>query len=200
MNDVLLKQVEKAAAIITSGGVVAFPTETYYGLAVDPFNEAALDKLYRLKKRQRSKPLLTLIANLQDLDILVDSIPEPLQPFIDLWPAPLTLIFPGRKSLPLQLTGGTGTIGARISSHPIATALIQACGFPFTATSANISGSAPCHQPQLIKTQFGDLLDYILDGGSTPGGAGSTLIGLKGSRPVVLRDGAQSLESFRKFL
>ena len=189
LDQALQNEVEKVATIITAGGIVAFPTETYYGLAVDPFNEEALKGLYRLKNRQQSKPLLTLIAQCSDLDILVNKVPTVLEPFMAFWPAPLTLIFPALHSLPAQLTGGTATIGVRISSHPVATALVKACGFPITATSANISGMTPCHQPCLIKNQFKDQLDYILDGGATPGGAGSTLIGVKKNKPVILRRG-----------
>ena len=188
-----MKRVEEAATIIKSGGVVAFPTETYYGLAVDPFNVKALDRLYRIKQRKAAKPLLTLIAHLQELTLLVATTPEAFRPLMALWPAPLTLVFPSLPALPSQLTGGTSTIGVRISPHPLATALIQACGFPITATSANISGQAPCRTPQLIKEQFAvGGIDYILDGGPTPGGLGSTLIGLKEQRPVVLREGAVS--------
>lgn len=200
MDEVLLEKVERAAAIIKSGGVVAFPTETYYGLAVDPFNETALAKLYRLKQRKASKPLLTLIAERNDLTLLASRVPKAFLPLIALWPSPLTLVFPGLESLPSQLTGGTATIGVRISSHPIATALIHACGFPLTATSANISGQTACHKPQLVKEQFGAELDYILDGGATPGGLGSTLVGLEGQRLVVLRDGALPRDAFADLL
>jgi L-threonylcarbamoyladenylate synthase len=200
MDQTLQHDVEKAAKIIASGGVVAFPTETYYGLAVDPFNKEALVRLYQLKKRQRTKPLLVLIAQPGDLDLLVDTVPPVFEPFIELWPAPVTLVFPALSFLPLQLTGGTATIGVRISSHPVATALVRACGFPITATSANISGMTPCHQPDLIKKQFQDRLDYILDGGETPGGAGSTLIGIKNSKPVILRDGVFSVASLSRLL
>ncbi len=200
MGEVLLEKVERAAAIIKAGGVVAFPTETYYGLAVDPFNEAALAKLYRLKQRKASKPLLTLIAHRRDLGLLVSHVPDAFLPLMALWPSPLTLVFPGLLSLPRQLTGGTGTIGVRISSQPLATALIRACGFPLTATSANISGQTACHKPQLVKDQLGDGLDYILDGGATPGGLGSTLVGLDEQRLVVLRDGALPRDVFADLL
>ncbi len=200
MKGKLAEDVEKAAKVIASGGIVAFPTETYYGLAVDPFNEKALVKLYQLKNRQRSKPLLTLVAHEQDLGLLVDHIPEPLQPFLGLWPAPLTLVFPGLVTLPEQLTGGTSTIGVRISSHPVATALLLACKKPVTATSANVSGAPPCNTAKLVHEQFGDRLDYILDGGETPGGLGSTLIGLQGNKPVVIRDGAMPQALFQDFL
>lgn len=190
MDNDLLKDVEKAAEIIAAGGVVAFPTETYYGLAVDPFNETALAKLYCLKKRQHSKPILTLIAHQHDLQLLVDHVPDALRPFMALWPAPLTLVFPGHHALPVQLTGGSATIGVRISSHPVATALIRACGFPVTATSANVSGAKPCCTAALVKEQFGDALDFILDGGTTPGGSASTVIGLRGDKPFIIREGA----------
>lgn len=200
MDRVLLKNVEKAAAIIIAGGVVAFPTETYYGLAVDPFNETALAKLYRLKQRHQSKPLLVLIAHQHDLPELVDHVPAPLRPFMALWPAPLTLVFPALPALSPRLTGGSATIGVRISSNPVANALIRSCGFPITATSANISGAPPCCNAALVKEQFGDQLDFILDGGATPGGSGSTLLGLRDNKPFIIRDGAVPSHDLQDFL
>ncbi len=200
MMDALQEQVEKAAALILSGGIVAFPTETYYGLAVDPFNPDALNRLYTLKKRHRAKPVLTLIATTKQLDLLVSSVPDTLVPFTTLWPAPLTVVFPAHKSVASQLTGGTQTVGVRISANPIALALIKTCGIPITATSANISGHTPCHTSTMVADQFGQRLDFILDGGVTPGGAGSTLIGLKDNKPIILRDGIMPRASFEQFL
>lgn len=186
------QSLQKAATIIRQGGVVAFPTETYYGLAVDPFNEAALARLFRVKKRSGQKPILTLISCLDQLLELADHVPPCFAPLIKLWPAPLTLVFPARPALSARLTAGTGTVGVRISPHPLAQHFVEICGQPLTATSANLSGRAAATTAEQVAQQFGDSLDYILDGGKTPGGVASTLVGCKDERPVVLRAGAMA--------
>lgn len=189
------QSLQEAATIIKQGGVVAFPTETYYGLAVDPFNDLALDKLFKLKKRPESKPLLTLISGLNQLLTLAEAVPPCLIPLIEQWPAPLTLVFPARKELSSRLTAGTKTIGVRISSHPVAQYFVELCGQPITATSANLSGKQAANTAQGVTAQFGTSLDYIIDGGKTPGGAGSTLVGCVDDHPVLLRRGILTPES-----
>lgn len=184
-----LSMIQEAATVIRQGGLVAFPTETYYGLAVDPFDEAALAKVFSLKQRPESKPLLTLINHQDQLCLLTASVPPCLVPLMELWPAPLTLVFPAGKALSDRLTAGTGTIGVRISPHPIASQLVALCGQPITATSANLSGAPPAHTAQEVMAQFPRGIDYVLDGGRTAGGAGSTLVGCVAGRPVLLRRG-----------
>ncbi|HFQ79931.1 MAG TPA: threonylcarbamoyl-AMP synthase [Desulfobacterales bacterium] len=182
--------VEEAAAIILEGGIVAFPTETYYGLAVDPFNCQALDRLFALKQRSLSKPVLTIIENQAQLSTITTGIPPRFNPLMArFWPGPLTLIFDARPELPARITAASGTIGARISSHPLAHALVKAVGRPITATSANISGQPPALDAARLRAIFGRALDYILDGGLTPGGQGSTIIGCQGDELRLLRPG-----------
>ncbi|MDZ7641208.1 MAG: L-threonylcarbamoyladenylate synthase [Desulfurivibrio sp.] len=180
----------KAAAVIAAGGVVAFPTETYYGLAVDPFNAAALQRLFTVKQRPDDKPILTLVAERQMLSRLVSRVPAPYEGLMDaFWPGPLTLIFAARPELPPDLTAHSGTVGVRISSHPTARALAAACGGPITATSANLSGRPAAVSAAEVAAQFTAGIDLILDGGSTPGGVGSTLVGLVNDELQVLREG-----------
>lgn len=181
---------QEAADVIRKGGIVAFPTETYYGLAVDPFNDVALQKLYELKERPRDKPLLTLISAIDQLLQLAESVPACLAPFIELWPAPLTLVFPARSDLSPHLTGGTGTVGVRLSPHPVAQRFVECCGIPLTATSANRSGMPAACSAQEVREHFAQGLDYIIDGGVTPGGLGSTLVGCIDGQPALLRAGA----------
>ncbi len=182
--------VEEAAAIILEGGIVAFPTETYYGLAVDPFNRQALDRLFALKQRSLSKPVLTIIESQAQLPMISTDIPLCFNSLMArFWPGPLTLIFNARPELPTRITAASGTIGARISSHPLAHSLVMAVGRPITATSANISGQPPALNAVRLGRIFGGGLDYILDGGHTPGGLGSTIIGCQGDEPCLLRPG-----------
>ncbi len=185
----LSPEVINALAIIRDGGVVAFPTETYYGLAVDPFNEKAVARLFAIKNRPTVKPLLTLVSGEKQLDMLTPHIPSLYRPLMDLWPCALTLVFQARKTLSPIVTGGTGTVAARISSHPLAQILTANSDCPITATSANISGKLPAVCARDVYTAFGNKIDYVLDGGTTTGGSGSTLVGIQGGELVLLRKG-----------
>lgn len=180
----------QACAVLRAGGVVAFPTETYYGLAVDPFNQAALSRLFTLKGRSADKPVLLIIDNPSQLGSLVAEIPPPFTLLMEnFWPGPLTLVFPGAKSLPELLTGHRGTIGLRVSSHPVARKLVRAFGRPITATSANFSGQPAAVVAGGVRVQLGPGVDAILDGGATPGGQGSTLLGYQEGKVCLLRAG-----------
>lgn len=194
-NPVVKPQVKKealahACAVLRAGGVVAFPTETYYGLAVDPFNQAALSRLFALKGRSPDKPVLLIIDNQSQLASLVAEIPPSFPILMEkFWPGPLTLVFPGAASLPAMLTGSRGTVGVRVSSHPVARQLIRAFGRPITATSANFSGQPAAVAVGGVLAQLGPEVDAILDGGKTPGGLGSTLLGYQEGKVCLLRAG-----------
>ena len=182
--------VTRAVAVLRQGGIVAFPTETYYGLAVDPFNSAALFRLFAIKKRETRKPILTLINTREQLLPLVRVIPEPFQTLMDrFWPGPLTLVFEGGPGLPPLLTGNTNTVGIRQSSHPVARQLSTFFGGAITATSANISGCDPAVIAGDIGLNFGTGIDMVIDGGKTPGGAGSTLVGIDKGQLQLIRSG-----------
>jgi len=190
-----MADLNRAVAVLNDGGVVAFPTETYYGLAVDPLNPMALKHLFALKQREISKPILTLVDDRESLFSLVQDIPSLYEPLMkEFWPGPLTLIFPARVNLPTLLTAGTSTIGVRQSSHPFARQLLRAFGRPLTATSANISGRAAAVDAHEVKAQFGSRIDMIFDGGSTPGINGSTIIGLANDGLKCIREGAIPFE------
>lgn len=183
-----------ACAVLRAGGVVAFPTETYYGLAVDPFNQAALSRLFALKGRSPDKPVLLIIDNPSQLANLVTEIPPSFPILMEkFWPGPLTLVFPGAASLPEMLTGSRGTIGVRVSSHPVARQLVRAFGRPITATSANFSGQPAAVTAGGVLAQLGLEVDVVLDGGKTPGGLGSTLLGYQEGKVCLLRAGVISL-------
>ena len=182
--------VAHACAVLRAGGVVAFPTETYYGLAVDPFNQAALSRLFALKGRASDKPVLLIIDNPSQLASLVAEIPNPFTILMQrFWPGPLTLVFPGTASVSKKLTGYRGTIGVRVSSHPVARQLVSTFGQPITATSANLSGYKPAVTVSEVREQLGLEVDFVLDGGETPGGQGSTLLGCQDGKICLLRAG-----------
>ncbi len=183
-------QIRRAASVIHNGGLVAFPTETYYGLAVDPFNEDGLQRLFRVKQRPQLKPVLVLVASEDQLAMLASSVPETARTLMDhFWPGPVTIVLPARRELSSILTGNTATVGVRLSPHPVAAALLQACGTPLTATSANKSGHPAAVTADEVRAIFGDEVDFILDGGKTPGKCGSTLVGVEDGKILCIREG-----------
>lgn len=185
---------ERALASLRQGGIVAFPTETYYGLAVDPFSCSAVAKLFQVKKRHADKPLLLLIERKEQLPAIVNRIPPQYIPLMEkYWPGPLTLVFSARREVSQQITGNTGTVGVRISPHPLAAELVRKMAKPLTATSANISGFSPARSVSEVLAMFQDCLDYILDGGETAAGLCSTVLGLRDGRLTVLRQGQVDL-------
>ena len=189
-----LQDLQRAVAAIRGGGVVGIPTETYYGLAVDPENEQALSALFRIKQRPLTKPVLLLISRLEQLEPLVASIPEGYRRLIDShWPGPLTLVFPAGPTVSPLLSAGTGTIGIRQTPHPLARRLIDMLGGPITATSANISAGSPALSAARVREIFGDRLAWVVDGGETDPGAGSTVVNIRHGRLCVERRGRLSL-------
>lgn len=183
-------ELDRAVALLQRGGLVAFPTESWYGLAVDPLNIEALDRLYYVKKRPAEKPILVLVSGEEQLEQLVTAIPEPYPLLMRrFWPGPLTLVFPAKMTLPRRLTAGTGTVAIRCSSNPVATRLIERFGRPITGTSANISGTDPQQTKAGVAVNLDDTVDMILDGGTTPGGLGSTIVAFRDSTLVCIRKG-----------
>lgn len=199
---VVAAEIEQAAAVIRRGGIVAFPTETYYGLAVDPFNREAVSRLFALKRRAPDKPILCLVPDREHLAGLVRAVPPSFVPLMDaFWPGPLTLVFTAGQEVPVILTGYSGTVGVRVSSHPLAAALARAYGGAISATSANFSGQPAAVSAAEVSAQLGPDVDLILDGGDTPGGPGSTLVGQAADdRLVLLRAGVISRSQLRLVL
>ena len=179
----------RAVTVINQGGVVAFPTETFYGLAVDPFNEKALERLFRLKNRSPAKPVLTLVADENQLSSLAADIPSFYPALMrQFWPGPLTLLFPALASLPWLLTADTGRVGARISSHPVARTLVQGCGRPITATSANLAGCPAATLAAEVLYQLPQV-DFIIEFNKFVQGTASTIIGSRDGIPEIIRPG-----------
>ncbi|HHB74922.1 MAG TPA: threonylcarbamoyl-AMP synthase [Desulfobulbus sp.] len=168
---------DQAVLLLKRGKLVAYPTESWYGLAVDPFNRGAVDRLYAVKQREKSKPLPTLVSSRAQLDLLARDIPSCYRALMEkFWPGPLTLVFPAHLHIPTCLTAGTGTVAVRYSSHPVAAGLAEAFGRPITATSANISGRDPQDTAQGVAGCLGAEVDMILDGGRTAGICASTVV------------------------
>ncbi|MBN1831313.1 MAG: threonylcarbamoyl-AMP synthase [Deltaproteobacteria bacterium] len=191
----------KAASIIRSGGVVAFPTESFYGLGVSAWDEKAIQRLFTIKKREENQPILLLIPSTSLLNQYVIRIPDIATQMMEkFWPGGLTLIFEANPDLPRLLTSGTGKIGLRLSSHPVATALTRAVGAPITGTSANIAGQAECSSAEAVRHSLGGSVDFVLDGGETGGKKGSTVMDITVDPPMILREGMVTREQLEAYI
>ncbi|MEP6920070.1 MAG: L-threonylcarbamoyladenylate synthase [bacterium] len=180
-----------AASIIASGGVIAFRTDTFYGLGVDPLNALAIRKLRELKGREDTKPILLLISDREQVTRFVaETSPIFTRISLQYWPGPLTLIGIARPELPVELTAGSGTIGVRLPDEEEVCALVRACGGALTATSANLSGTPPARTAREVEKYFADRIDLILDRGEVTATAPSTVLDLTGEEPRVVREGA----------
>jgi L-threonylcarbamoyladenylate synthase len=181
---------DDAAAVVRSGGLVAFPTESFYGLGVDALDGRAVDRLTRVKGRPSDKPILALVDSLSMAERLTRGIPPGARELMARhWPGALTLVLGAAADVPFGLTAGTGTIGIRMPGHPVALGLVRAAGRPVTAPSANPSGAPPAGTAQEVERYFDGHIDVILDGGPTAGGPGSTVADCTVWPPRVLRAG-----------
>lgn len=188
-------EVRIAADRLRSGGLVAFPTETFYGLGAHALDAAAVARVFQAKGRPAEKPLLVLVDSIPMVYLVAAAIPERASRLMGrYWPGPLTLVLPARSGLPSALTAGTDTIGVRLPGHAIARALVRAVASPVTAPSANPHGAPSPRTAEEVAASLGDAVDLILDAGPTAGGSPSTLVDLTGARARVLRAGAVTLE------
>jgi len=183
-----------AARVLRAGGLVAFPTETFYGLGANALDPEAVARVFRAKGRPADKPLLVLVSSVEMAAGIVTDVPERARRLIArYWPGPLTLILRARPDVPVAVTAGPGTIGLRIPGHPVARALVQAAALPITAPSANPHGGpSPCRAAEVV-AGLGDRVDLVLDGGATVGGAPSTVLDVTSDPPRVVRPGAVEL-------
>ena len=193
-------------SLLQSGGVIAFPTDTAYGLGADPFNEAAIDRIFRITGRDTfealgykgQKPILLVVDSLA----MAKSVSVPPRVFREtarqFWPGPLTMILRAAKSLPPKVTAGTNTIGLRWPVADCATKLLKHFKRPITATSANRSGLPSAITVEEVREQFDESLDALIDGGTLPSRGGSTVLDLTVEPPVLLREGPVSFESLQQ--
>ena len=184
------EKIDEAVAILKSGGVIGFPTETFYGLGADARNEAAIGKIFDIKGRDFKNPILVVIGGPQQMKALTDEIPQDAKTLMDrFWPGPLTIVLRASASVSPRLTAGIGRIGVRFTSHPVARELSRALGGPITATSANLSGAPECSSSAAVLAQLEGRIDAVVDGGRTPGGKGSTIVDVTGETVQILREG-----------
>jgi L-threonylcarbamoyladenylate synthase len=189
------KAIHRAAEIIKRGGLVAFPTETVYGLGADAFNSLAVARLFEVKQRPNFDPLIVHVSDPADLKKLVTKIPSKAKKLIKrFWPGPLTVVLLKKEEVPDLVTAGLPTVAIRMPSHPMALSLIQQAECPLAAPSANPFGYLSPTTAEHVRDQLGDQIDFILDGGPCEVGVESTIISFSERRPRLLRPGGAPLE------
>lgn len=193
--------IQRAAALIERGGVIAFPTRCLYGLGAAAFDAAAVNRVFEIKQRPVKKPILIMINRRRQLERLVLHISEAAALIMDhFWPGRVTLVFEAASTVPGQLTAGTGKIGIRLPGHPVAAALVDALGKPLTGTSANLSGKPGCRRSNELDPLLVQQLDGVLDAGPLEGGTGSTVVDVSQDVPQVLREGGISENEILTFI
>jgi L-threonylcarbamoyladenylate synthase len=188
-----LSLVKYAADQIRSGEVLGMPTDTFYGLAADPFNLRAVDKVYDIKTRSRHKPLSLLIENVDQASELAKDLPDEFYALArKFWPGPLTIIVRAGSRLPLKVTANTGNVALRVPNAKIPRAVVSAAAIPITATSANLSGASECTSAEQVRDQLHGRISIIVDGGASPRDVASTIVDLtdQAARWRIMREGA----------
>lgn len=189
----------RAVEILANGGIIAYPTETFYGLGTDATNEKAIEKIFAVKGRNFKNPVSLIIGQANDIHPLVQDVPETAKKLMAaFWPGALTIVFSAADIVSPLLTAGSGKIGLRVSSHPIALGIVQKLKRPLTATSANLSGAPECTRASEVAEQLSNKIDAIIDLGDTPGAKGSTIIDVTCDPPIILREGAISRKTIEK--
>ncbi len=182
-----------AIAALRAGELVVFPTETFYGIAADPFSPSALEKLFAIKGRDPQKPIALIAADARMAFEVAREVPNIARRLASaFWPGPLTIVLPARDGFPPQLVGPDGGVGIRVSPHPIARALCEGLGRPITATSANRSGEEPATTIQAARESLGDKVKVFLDGGTSQASAPSTVLACDAHGYRIIRAGAIS--------
>ena len=190
----------EAARIIAYGGIIAFRTDTFYGLGADPFNPNAIRKIKELKDREDDKPILLLISELNEVDRLIAQSEFFKLVAVGHWPAPLTLIGVALPEVPIELTAGTKSLGVRLPDDEDVRSLVRACGGALTATSANVSGQPPARTAKEVENYFPEGIDLIIDGGEVTATQPSTVLDLTGPKPRLEREGIVSRKELEDLL
>ncbi len=193
--------VEDAVTWIQSGGVVAIPTDTLYGLAADPFNAAAVERIFAVKGRSAERALPLIAADVAQITSYFGPLSRDAETLAGrFWPGPLTMLLHAPRAMAADVSGGTGRVGVRVPDHSIARAVCAGVGRPITATSANISGEPATSDPDEVERTLGGAVDFLLDTGRTRGGAPSTILDVTDGDPRLVRAGAIEWEAIQRCL
>jgi L-threonylcarbamoyladenylate synthase len=192
---------QKAIDILKNGGVVAFPTDTVYGLGAAADNPAAIRRVFEIKQRPLNMALPLVLADSAQADTVAINIPEEARVLMaKFWPGALTLVLKKSARVPDILTAGSGTVAVRVPNHALSLALIGGAGVPLVGTSANVHGMPSPVTAEEVRAQLEGKVDYVIDGGRTPVGVESTIVDMTVSPPKILRHGAISREEIEKAL
>jgi len=187
--------IERAVRVLRAGGLVAFPTETVYGLGADAENAGAVERIFAVKGRPSNHPLIVHIGGASGLDDWAAEVPEAARHLAaHFWPGPLTLVVRRNRRVPLAVTGGLETVGLRVPAHPMALALLSAFGGGIAAPSANRFGAVSPTTARHVREGLGDAIDFVLDGGPCAVGVESTIVDVTGEAPAILRPGGVTRE------
>ncbi|HVG32909.1 MAG TPA: L-threonylcarbamoyladenylate synthase [Pyrinomonadaceae bacterium] len=190
-----------AASAITRGGVIAFLTDTFYGLGADPFNRQALQRINALKGREGGKPILVVLSDQAEAERFILNRSELFEAVSRKhWPGPLTLVVKAREEVPEEITGGSGTVGLRLPFVEEVREFVRSCGGALTATSANPAGENPARTAAEVEGYFPRLLDLIVDAGRARSDAPSTVLDTSGTTPRLIREGAVSRQQLQETL
>lgn len=193
------QQIERGITILRQGGLVAYPTDTVYGLGASLKLPQSVARIYEVKGRSPNSPLPLLLADVSQIAEVAGKVPPSAWCFIrNFFPGALTLILSKSSSVPAVITGGGNSVAVRIPDHPVPVALIKGLGVPIVGTSANISGRPSPLTAEEVSAQLGGKIDLIIDGGRCPGGKESTIVDVTGETPVIRREGAISKEELRR--
>ena len=190
----------KILSFLEASGVIGFPADTAYGLGADAFNDSAVRRIFEIKGRPETQPILVLVNSYRMIETLAEfsGLAEELAERV--WPGPLTMVLPALPNVSRVLTAGTGGIGVRWPAAPFAIRLLEAFGRPITATSANISGMPSCATADAVRAQLEGRLEMLIDGGTLPAPGGSTVLDLTRQSPTLLREGPVSFERLAELL
>ena len=195
------RAIERAVQLIRRGEVVGVPTDTFYGLAADPFNLAAVARIYEIKGRPERRALPILVTTMEQCSEFVAELPDAFFKLAErFWPGALTIVVEASSRVPFKVTGGTGRVALRLPNSKVPCAVIAALGPPVTGTSANLSGFAACTDAAQVMKQIGDRLPLILDGGKSEALLASTVVDLRGDTWSILREGPIGEADIREIL
>ena len=197
-----LSLVNYVADRIRQGSVVGMPTDTFYGLAADPYNLHAVERVYEIKERGRNKPLSLLIDSIEQAEELASELPDEFYLLAEkFWPGPLTIIVRAAPRLPLKVTANSGNIAVRMPDSAVALSVVRALKCPITATSANLAGESECTTAEAVVKQMGERVQLLVDGGTTPRNVPTTIVNLtEAGRWSMQRDGAIALAEIEDLL
>jgi L-threonylcarbamoyladenylate synthase len=194
------EQIELAVEVLRRGGIVAFPTDTVYGLGADASNEQAIAKIFRVKRRPGNLPLPLLLSDKSDITKVASIVPDIARRLADRFlPGGLTLVLSKGKSVSSAVTAGGDTVAVRVPDHHVPVDIIRRLGAPLVGTSANLSGKPAPTTAEEVRAQLGGEVDLVIDGGRCPGGVESTVVDVSGDAPVLVREGAVPWEEIAKF-